>query len=150
MCSSPKRSFALIFIILCMSFKTSKLLADPIDDGIEALAIRDYPTALRHFRSAVSGADGATAFFYLGVTYNRGGQALAALGSLERAAKMGINHPDLAFERGWALLEAGRYPEAVEELLAYEQTVPGRGQTAELLGRAYLALGQYPQARAAL
>jgi len=150
MCSSPKRSLALIFIVFYMCFNAPNLLADPIDDGIEALAIRDYPTALRHFTSAVSGPDGATAFFYLAVTYNRGGQALAALGSLERAAQMGINHPDLAFERGWAQLEAGRYSEAVEELLAYEQTVPGRGQTSELLGRAYLALGQYTQARAAL
>ena len=34
--------------------------------------------------------------------------------------------------------------------MAYEQTVPGRGQASELLGRAYLALGQYTQARAAL
>jgi len=148
MCSSPKRSLALIFIVFYMCFNAPNLLADPIDDGIEALAIRDYPTALRHFTSAVSGPDGATAFFYLAVTYNRRGQPLAALGSLERAAKMGINHPDLAFERGWAQLEAGRYSEAVEELLAYEQTVPGRGQTSELLGRAYLALGQYTQARA--
>ena len=46
MCSSPKRSFALIVIIFCMNINASNLLADPIDDGIEALAIRDYPTAL--------------------------------------------------------------------------------------------------------
>ena len=70
MCSSPKRAFALVFIILCMGFKTSNLLADPINDGIEALAIRDYPTALRHFRSAVSGADGATAFFSDGAAFH--------------------------------------------------------------------------------
>jgi len=70
MCSSPKRSLALIFIIFCMSFDVSNLLADPIDDGIEALAIRDYPTALRHFKSAVSGADGATAFFSDGAAFH--------------------------------------------------------------------------------
>lgn len=44
------------------------------------------------------------------------------------------------------LLESRCYSEAVEELLAYEQMVPGRGQTSELLGRAYLALGEYTQA----
>ena len=46
MCSSPKRSLALVFLVFYMCFNAPNLLADPIDDGIEALAIRDYPTAL--------------------------------------------------------------------------------------------------------
>src|SRR5690606_24000120 len=55
-------------------------------------------------------------------------------------------HPELQFERGWALLREGRFEQARVALEEYEAAHPGRGKTAELLGRVYTGLGEYEAA----
>ncbi|MGD0390183.1 MAG: tetratricopeptide repeat protein [Tepidisphaeraceae bacterium] len=88
------------------------------------------------------------AVFFTGVALNRLGRYAAALETFQKSADMGFLNPDFPFERGWALLGLGRWSEAVASLETYERAHPGRGQTSEFLGRAYLQLGRLDKARA--
>jgi tetratricopeptide (TPR) repeat protein len=123
-----------------------------VRQGLADLEARRYEEALRKFEAAerADPADARTVFFFQGAALNRLGRFRDALARLERAAAMRSPHPDLAFETGWALLRLGRWREAIAQLEGYEQHRPGRGQSSEFLGRAYLALGDLARAEALL
>lgn len=123
-----------------------------VRQGLAAMEARRYEEALRIFEAAerADPADARTVFFFQGAALNRLGRFREALPRLERAAAMGSPHPDLAFETGWALVRLGRWREAIARLEGYEQRRPGRGQTSEFLGRAFLALEELDRAEAHL
>lgn len=121
-----------------------------LEQGIADLQDQRYGQALENFESAarVDPAD-MQAHFFIGCALNRMDQHDAALRNLDQAAESGVRHSDLHFEKGWSLLGLARWQEAIEQLNEYEKTNPGRGQTSEFLGRAYLALGEYEKAQEA-
>src|SRR5260221_10170165 len=62
--------------------------------------------ALKKLDEAIAAdPDDAQAVFFNGVALNRDGRSQEALDSLDKAPRMGSTHQDMAFERGWALLE---------------------------------------------
>jgi tetratricopeptide (TPR) repeat protein len=125
--------------------------AELIDVGSGQLEKGEFEQGLASFEAAAreDPADPEAPFF-VAVALNRLGRAKEALGALARAEAMGLNHPEMPFEKGWSLLMLRRWEEAAEQLRRFDAANPGRGQTSEFLGRAYLALGQYDQAKAAL
>ena len=122
-----------------------------VRQGAAELANRKFEEALRKFDAAVRAdpAD-AQAVFFRGAALNRLSRHAEALPRLQEAARLGSNHPDLPFELGWALLGLGHWHAAILHLERYEQSRPGRGQTSEFLGRAFLALGDVDRAEAKL
>ena len=121
-----------------------------IENGWAELEKGRADIALKFFTQASSeDPKDAEAAFFAGVALNRLGRGEAALAQLSSARQLGLNHPDLPFEMGWSLLTLRRWDEAIEQLNLDEAQHPGRGQTSEFLGRAYLAQGKYKQADAA-
>src|SRR5258706_11080815 len=140
----------LVVLFLCAAAFASPNPSMLIDSGIEQLKAVLPENALKSFTEATrEDPKDAEAPFFAGVALTRLGRAEEALAQLTRAKELGSTHPDLPFEMGWSLLTLRRWDEAIEQLKRYETTNPGRGQTSEFLGRAYLALGKYPQADAA-
>jgi len=119
--------------------------------GLADLKDRKFEEALKKFEAATrADPNDAEAFFAMGVPLNRLRRHAEALSALERARALGSTQPELPFETGWALLAARRFQDAATQLERYEAARPGRGQTSEFLGRAYLALGQADKAEARL
>ncbi len=146
----------LLLIIFCVFILPIQVLASPeseklVLEGATVLAKQQYEKALQKFEAA-SKADpaDAEAVFFQGATLNRMARHQKALEQLSRAIGMGCRNSDLSFERGWSLLKLQRFNEAITELEKYEVAHPGRGQTSEFLGRAYLGLKNYSKAEAAL
>ncbi len=120
-----------------------------VADGAKLLQQQQYAPALKLFDQAIQEdpAD-AEAFFFAGAALNRLGQHSAALERLDRAKALADKNPHLEFERGWSLLLNHKWHEAIEALKSYDKTHPGRGQTSEFIGRAYLALEDFDEADA--
>jgi tetratricopeptide (TPR) repeat protein len=142
--------------LVAVSIAVSGASASPqskalIREGAAEMQAHRFDAALAKFRAAALAdpADGDAAFF-AGAALNRLGAYAPAIGQLQRAAFLRDDHPDLAFETGWSRLGIGDFAGAVQQLEAYERAHPGRGQTNEFLGRAYLGLGQFDKAQAAL
>jgi tetratricopeptide (TPR) repeat protein len=121
-----------------------------VRQGLAEMQARRYAAALQKFEEAerADPADARTVFFFQGAALNRLGRHADALTRLERAARTGSPHPELAFETGWALVRVGRWRDAIAPLEQAEQRRPGRGQTSEFLGRAHLGLGDLARAEA--
>ena len=139
----------LVFLALLTPYAVPALRAAPphtvetIQTGAAQLAEGRLEDALQSFQtSARHDPQHGQAHFFIGVTLNRLERANEALHHLSRAAALGTAHPDLPFETGWSLLMLRRWEDAIEQLTHYEAAHPGRGQTSEFLGRAYLALGR--------
>lgn len=149
------RRAALGALILCHALCGGAWAAagDParlLHEGIALLDSGSYAEALARFRAAGLEVPAAPEpYFFAGATLNRLGHAQQALPMLDRATFLYDSnpqidaHPELDFERGWALLGVGRFAEATRALERYEAQHPGRGQTAEFLGRAALGRGDY-------
>lgn len=122
-----------------------------VRQGAAALADGKFEEALRRFEAAAQAdpSDGEAAFFQ-GVALNRLGRHAAALDRLHRALALRAPHRDLAFEMGWSLVALQQWRVAIPILERYEVAVPGRGQTSEFLGRAYLGAGELDKAEAKL
>jgi hypothetical protein len=114
---------------------------------MELLRVGHYDDASKEFAAALQ-ADpkDSDARFFLGVALNRLARPAEALEQLQIARKMGNENPDLPFETGWAEVMLHDWARAVGPLLEYERDHPGRGQTSEFLGRAYLGRKQYVEA----
>ena len=138
---------ALLVCWLAVNVKGSPRSEELIDLGSAQLGEGKLEQAFGSFEAAAKEdpTDGE-AWFFMGVALNRLGRAEEGLSRLARAETLRLDHPDLAFEKGWSLLMLRRWEESVEQLRRYEAASPGRGQTWEFLGRAYLALGKYEQA----
>jgi hypothetical protein len=122
----------------------------PFDTGMELLRAGRYDDARGQFEAAAqTDHKDSEARFFLGVALNRLARPAEALEQLEIARKMGNDNPDLPFETGWAEVMLHDWARAVGQLQDYERGHPGRGQTSEFLGRAYLGLKQYSDARKA-
>lgn len=120
-----------------------------IDQGLVELQKSQWDAALRKFLSAsAADASDSEAQFFQGVALNRMGLHREALGQIKLARKGGVSNSDLNFEYGWALLGAGEFEDALEALNAYKADNPKSGKTAELIGRAQLALGEDKKAEA--
>lgn len=147
------RSRLLLLTALVLPFNgfSSPASKEAVRRGAKDLSAKDYAKALEAFDGA-SKADpaDAEAVFFQGVALNRLGRFEEAFARLDRAAGMGATHPDLAFETGWSLVGLKRWKEAVDPLTRYELAKPGRGQTSEFLGRAYLGLDDFDRAEASL
>lgn len=127
--------------------------APSIEDGVAALGKGDYAGALHRFRAAQRAyPEDPLAHFFAGAALNRLGRSREALAALDTAVALYAGHPEydrhseLDFERGWALLREGRFDDALFALQAYDAAQPGRGQTAEFMGRAHVGLGSYAEA----
>jgi tetratricopeptide (TPR) repeat protein len=119
--------------------------------GVESLKERKLESALKKFKSAEkTDPSDADAVFFQGATLNRLGRYRAALEKLENAEAMGSQHPDLKFEMGWSFLREGSIEKAITALEAYEKSSPGRAQTSEFLGRAYILSEQDAKGEAKL
>ncbi|MCP5156694.1 MAG: tetratricopeptide repeat protein [Ectothiorhodospiraceae bacterium] len=124
-----------------------------VEQGARAMEAREFETALQHFDSATRTDPGdAQAHFFAGAALNRLGRSAEALARFERVlllsrlTGLAAPHPELDFERGFALVREQRHAEALAVLERYERDHPGRGQTAELTGRALIGLGRYDEA----
>ena len=119
--------------------------------AIEKLKSGDYVGTLGDADAAVAAdpSDGQS-HFLRGMALNRLGDFPEAVRALNRSVARGYTHEHGLFEVGWAALGAGRSRDAIAALGAYEQVHPGRAQTSEFMGRAYMQLGQYDRAEALL
>jgi len=90
----------------------------------------------------------ARTVFLAGAALNRMGRHAKAIERLQTARQMGLKHPEMAFETGFALLGGGQFKAATVMLAAYENARPGRAETSELQGRAYFFLGEADRAEA--
>ncbi len=118
-----------------------------LKQGFDHLKADAYAAALKSFVAAENAdPQDLRAVFAQGVALNRLGRYTKAKQVLDRAAEAGLGHPELNFERGWACVGSGHHAQGAALLEAYEQASPGRGITSELLGEAYLWLGQLDQA----
>jgi tetratricopeptide (TPR) repeat protein len=138
---------------LVLGFTLRDGLASPasrqlVQEGLAEMQARRFAAALEKFEAAAQAdpADARTVYFFQGAALNRLARHAEAVTRLDRAIQMGSPHPELAFETGWALLRVGRYQDAIVQLEQAERQRPGRGQTSEFLGRAYLALGDLARA----
>jgi len=143
----------IVVAILAVSWFSTPALAssasaERIETGYEALVAGREAEALAAFDEAVA-ADPADseAHFYRGLTLNRLGRFDEADAALQQAARRGYPSDELLFERGWAAMGRENWRQAIDLLQRYERAAPGRGQTAEFLGRSYLGLGNTDKAR---
>jgi tetratricopeptide (TPR) repeat protein len=115
--------------------------------GLMEFEAQRYRDAIYFFGEAVK-ADPKDlhAVFLQGAALNRLGNYREAYLLIRGVENQGAKHPEMDFEAGWALMGMGRARACVERLERFEKTSPGRGQTAEFLGRCYLQLGELEQA----
>ena len=113
-----------------------------LDTGQPVAALAKFEAAHR------ADPDNAWPMFLEGAALNRMGRHARAIERLQIARQMGLRHPEMAFETGFALLGGGQFKAATVLLGAYEKSNPGRAETSELLGRAHFFLGQPDQAEA--
>jgi tetratricopeptide (TPR) repeat protein len=142
--------FALAFVLMAVSpaLEASEASHQLVNKGAELLEEQDYVEAIFNFDEALTQdqADHQAAFFRA-AALNRLGRHKEALKDLQKAEKMGSKHPDLAFEKGWAYLHLKQWKQAIDQLVRYEKSKPGRGLTSEFLGRAYYRTGQFKKAK---
>ena len=142
---------ALLLLCAAVVVRGEDRVADHIAQGAEALRLGHFEAALAQF-DAASAAEpsGGKAAFFQAVALNRLKRHREALTRLEQAEALHFEHPDTAFETGWALLGTKQYTLAVEQFEWFDRVHPGRGQTAEFLGRAHFHLGEFDQAETLL
>ncbi len=130
--------------------RASERSARLVDEGANLLERRRYEAALGNFvQAAREDPADAEAAFFAGAALNRLHKPAEAAEWLRKARELHDTNPELNFELGWALQQAGRNEEAIAALELFNKEHPGRGQAWEFLGRARLALGKYDEADAA-
>lgn len=143
--------FAALLLTLVSVAQASSRSAQLTGEGADALAAGRFEEALAKFEAGVEAdRSDAEVVFFQGVALNRLSRFTEALGSLQAAAERGCDHSDLGFETGWCLVHLERWAEAAGALERFERAHPGRGQTSEFLGRAYLGLGRQKDAETSL
>lgn len=117
--------------------------------GLAEFEAQRYRDAIHYFGEAVK-ADPKDlhAVFLQGAALNRLGNYREAYLLIRGVENQGARHREMDFEAGWALMGMGRARACVERLERFEKANPGRGQTAEFLGRCHLALGNLKEAEA--
>ena len=149
--SAPMTATVLVFTTLAWVTICQGADGDLMSQGSADLTEGRFSEAFEKFaREAAARPDDPEPLFFCGVASNRLGEHEEALFYFDRAKAKNFTHRDMSFERGWSLMRVGRYREAVEQLRAYEMQHPGRGQTMEFLGRAYLGMGRSGEAEVAL
>lgn len=120
-----------------------------IDEGLVLLEEGNAKEATALFVEALDADPGdGEAAFYVGVGFNRAGDPAQAVEAFELASRLGYSSADMLFEAGWAMLSLGEHARALELLAEYEAMAPGRGKSAEFIGRAWLAMGDLEAAQA--
>jgi tetratricopeptide (TPR) repeat protein len=146
----------LLFIYVYLAIAASSYAAENshslLKQGVDLMSSGDYEAALSKFKESIQiDPTNAQACFFYGAAFNRLGQSSEALEQFDRSLFLATTlnlepHPFLVFERGLALLRLQQYRLAKKSFEAYEQAHPGRAQTAEFLGRAFIGLGEYDKA----
>ncbi len=150
------KSWALVVALCAYAFSVIGAYGDEASQalahrGAGELTRNRLAEALALFRQAVAAdAQDGDAHFLAGLALNRLGRHAEAVKSLQQAEKLKTQYRDLHLELGWAYLFTRQFQQAVLALTHYESIKPGRGLAQELLGRAYLALGQDEKAEASL
>ncbi len=122
-----------------------------VGEGLGQLKTGDVLGAAKLFnRTAKADPKDGNAAFYLGVALNRAGQHGLALATFQRVWNLGLSHPELGFEGGWAALARRQFKTAVTLLEPYVKDNPTNAKAWEFLGRAYIGAGTLDQADAAL
>lgn len=146
------RAFFTLLALLCLgrSATASDQSYQKVVQGFSQLRQGNDQAALELFQAAtvLDPADGQ-AWLFVGTAFNQLGKPAEALASLNKGADLGCRDPELLFQTGRAELGLGDWPAAMKALQSFEAVKPGRGQTSEFLGRAYLATGEYTKADAA-
>lgn len=119
--------------------------------GLGELEAQRYRDAIHWFGEAVK-ADPKDlhAVFLQGVALNRLGNYREAYLLIRGVENQGAKHSEMDFEAGWALMGMGRARACVERLERFEKATPGRGQSAEFLGRCHLQLREFDRAESRL
>lgn len=146
------KKITLLFLVVAIAVSTASLASEDshrlLEKGVQELTKGNYKGALTQFQTATNkNPNEGQAPFYQGVAYNRLGEFQKAEAAFRKAHALNFGHEALLFEWGWSLLGVGRFQEAAANLKKYDNVKTGRGQTSELLGRAYLGLKQYGTAK---
>ncbi len=151
--SKPTLLITLLYFLVCNLVYAEQDSLKLLSDGVKLMSQGKYESALNIFNDVKKiDPSNAQIYFFTGSVLNRLGRSTEALENLDRSLYLSNTlgkshpHPDLDFERGLALLRLGNYQQAIYSLEAYENSNPGRGQTAEFLGRAYIGIGNYAKA----
>lgn len=135
----------LFFSVPSFSTEKSKAL---VKKGHTFLVKKNFKKALNPIEKAIQAdPNDAEAFFFKGVTLNRLEKGREAALALDQSKKMGFQHSEWLFERGWSHLLASEWKQAIDILKKFDKDYPGRGQTSEFISRAYMGLKDYKQAK---
>ena len=124
-------AFALVTISAGFDAHASPQSERLVGEGLTKMKARDVAGAAILFGDAykADSKDGRAAF-YLGVALNRLGQHGAALVAFQRMWDLGLSHPALGFEGGWAALARRQFKTAVTLSRALREKEPHERQGA--------------------
>lgn len=114
--------------------------------GIFALEVQDYPSALKAFEKARKLDDNGLAAFFEGYALQLTGKPRAAVADYQTALKSFPNSDIVLNDLGYAHLQLGRYDLALQRLGEAIKANPQNAQAHLNLGLTYYALGRYKDA----
>lgn len=118
------------------------------DEGNRDLNAQKYADALAKFRQAQElDPTDSMAVFLEGIALNRLSRFDEANVRLRRAADMGQQHPELAYELARSYVGVEQWKRAIPLLLRYDREHPSRAEAMLLIGRCYIGTGEYARAR---
>ena len=126
---------------------SSQSFRDLLGQGLALMAAKDYEAALERFQAILETRPSSGGTLVLrAMAENRLGRHGDAFASVTRAERLQTKSPQLDFEKGWAAVGLQRWDVGLASLERYEKSNPGNAKTAELMGRAYIARGEYDKA----
>lgn len=115
-----------------------------VNDAVAAMRATAYEDAARAAQKAIDlSPDDRRGWLLKGMAENRLGRFADATVALGKAGDLGVDTPQIDFERGWAAVSLEQWQDAVTYLTRFEVARPGDAKTSELLGRAYFGRGEY-------
>jgi tetratricopeptide (TPR) repeat protein len=141
---------ALFSTTMTSPLQMDALSGDTLGRGIDAMLTKDYATAAREFRRAISlspfSDNSLKATEYLANAYSAQGKTGDAIKVLRQGIKMFPTADNLNISLGNMLFSEGRYEEAAVEYTEAVRKNPTASQNYYSLGQAYLTLKQYGSA----
>lgn len=128
------------------------IAAGALGRGIDAFMAKNYDTAVREFRRAVSlspySDNSLKAFEYMANALVSGGKTSEAMKAYRQAIKVFPSADGLNLSLGNLLFSEGRYEEALEQYKTAVRKNTAVSQNFYALGQGYLALERYDEAEA--
>ena len=141
---------ALFSTTMTSPLQMDSLSGDALGRGIDAMLTKDYATAAREFRRAISlspfSDNSLKAIEYLANAYSAQGKTGDAIKVLRQGIKMFPSADGLNINLGNLLFSDGRYEEAAVEYAEAVRKNPTSSENYYALGQAYLTLKQYGSA----